>query len=90
MNNWLDDVRQQLAELHELVTSPVASDVPLYIRESLSTRIEELMSSSIDTKSVHEMVRGAYRAIYDVVAPDEDDAVIKQLQRIDDSLPSEQ
>ena len=90
-HNWRDEVRQHLAALHASLASPeLVSEVPRYLIEILSTQIENVMSSRIEPDTVHAMLRGAYRAIYDVANPDDDDVVVKQLQTIDDSLPHQQ
>ncbi len=91
IDDWRDDVWQQLAALHNSLNSRgLVSDVPVYVLETLSTKVEELLSSRLDAETVRGVLRGAFRASADAGRGDDDDAVIRQLLRIYDSLPPEQ
>jgi len=91
MKDWRSDVRSQLQALHTILTSPTQqSDVPLYVLETLLEKIPKLICSHMESDDIRWMVRGAFHAAGDAGFGDDDDPVIKQLLKLDSTLPVEE
>jgi hypothetical protein len=86
--DWRIDARAALVELHVvLAASDTVTEIPPYVVAMLREHTPKRIARRATVHDVRSIVHGAFRAITDVSDPDEHDPIIRQIWKLNDTLP---